>query len=181
MTNQDHSDEAHQPKKFNFPKREFGKTKVIMRSFQPSWFEKWHWLHYNESEDSVLCHTCAKASLQKKIQWSLSADMAFIARGFTNWKDATVKFALHQSSNCHKEAVLKMVTMPSCSKNIAESLSLQVAKEKLERRKCFLKILSNLRFLAHQGLPLRGHGDEQDSNFIQLMKLRAEDDPKITE
>ena len=30
MTNQDHSDEAHQPKKFNFPKREFGKTKVIM-------------------------------------------------------------------------------------------------------------------------------------------------------
>ena len=93
-------------------------------------------------------------------------------------KDATVKFALHQSSNCHKEAVLKM---PSCSKKIAESLSLQVAKEKLERRKCFLKILSNLRFLARQGLPLRGHGDEQDSNFIQLMKLRAEDDPKITE
>ena len=180
-TNQDLSDEAHQPKKFNFPKREFGKTKVIMWSFQPSWFEKWPWLHYNESEDSVLCHTCAKASLQKKIQWSLSADMAFIARGFTNWNDATVKFALHQSSSCHKEAVLKMVTMPSCSKNIAESLSLQVAKEKLERRKCFLKILSNLRFLARQGLPLRGHGDEQDSNFIQLMKLRAEDDPKITE
>ena len=107
--------------------------------------------------------------------------MAFIARGFTNWKDATVKFALHQSSNCHKEAVLKMVTKPSCSKNIAESMSLQVAKEKLERRKCFLKILSNLRFLARQRFPLRGHGDEQDSNLIQLLKLRAEDDPKITE
>ena len=53
-TNQDLSDEAHQPKKFNFPKREFGKTKVIKRSFQPSWFEKWPWLYYNESEDSVL-------------------------------------------------------------------------------------------------------------------------------
>ena len=83
MTNQDHSDEAHQPKKFIFPKREFGKTKVIIRSFQPSWFEMWPWLH--ESEDSVLCHTCAKASLQKKIQWSLSADMAFIAQGFTRF------------------------------------------------------------------------------------------------
>ena len=39
-TNPDLSDEAHQPKNFNFPKREFGKTKVIVRSFQPSWFEK---------------------------------------------------------------------------------------------------------------------------------------------
>ena len=84
-----------------------------MRSFKPSWFEKWPWPQYNESEDNVLCHTCAKASLQKKIQWSVSADMAFIAQGFTNWKDATVMFALHQSSKGHKEAVLKMVSMPS--------------------------------------------------------------------
>ena len=62
------------------------------------------------------------------------------------------------------------------------SLSLQVAKEKLERMKCFLKILTNLRFLARQGLPLiRGHRDDQNSNFRQLMKLRAEDDPKIIE
>ena len=38
------------------------KNKVIMRKFQPSWFEKWPWLHYNESEDSVLRHTCAKES-----------------------------------------------------------------------------------------------------------------------
>ena len=54
-----------EPKKFNFPNKKFEKTKVIMRSFQPSWFEKWPWLHYNESEDSVLCHTYAKASHQQ--------------------------------------------------------------------------------------------------------------------
>ena len=49
----------------------------------------------------------------------------------------------------------------------------------------FLKVLSNIRFLAQQGLPLRGHGDhesdetESDSNFVQLMKLRGEDDSRI--
>ena len=172
-------DEAHQPRSFNFPKKSFGKTKPVKRSFQPSWFDKWPWLHYNESDDSVLCFTCAQANAQKKLQWSTNADTAFISKGFSNWKDATVKFALHLSSNCHKESVLKMITMPSSSKNVAESLSAQVAKNKLERRQCFLKILSNIRFLALQGLPLRGHGDEKDDNFFQLMKLRGEDDPRI--
>ncbi len=48
-------------------------------------------------------------------------------------------------------------------------------KDKLERRQCFLKIVSNIRFLVRQGLALRGGGDESDSNFIQLLSLRAED------
>ena len=127
-------DVPHQPQKYNYPKRDFGKTKVVKRSFQPCWYEKWSWLHYNEGQDSVLCFTCTQASQQKKILWSSSADMAFISRGFCNWKDATVKFAQHASSKCHKEAVLKMVTVPASSRNVAECLSAQLAKEKRERR-----------------------------------------------
>ena len=46
-------------------------------------------------------------------------------------------------------------------------------------RHCFLKILSNLRYLARQGLAIRGHGDETDSNFYQLLKLREQDDSRI--
>ena len=79
-------DKPHQPRIVNFPKRNFGKTKVVKRSFQSCWFDKWPWLHYNESDDSVLCYTCAKASLQKKLQWSLSADLAFISRGLLTGK-----------------------------------------------------------------------------------------------
>ena len=49
----------------------------------------------------------------------------------------------------------------------------------------FLKVLSNIRYLARQGLPLRGYGDpktltESESNFVQLMKLRDEDDSRKT-
>ena len=36
-----------------------------------------------------------------------------------------------------------------------------------------------MRFLARQELPLRGHDDETESNFFQLLKLRGEDDPRI--
>ena len=42
-----------------------------------------------------------------------------------------------------------------------------------------LKILSNIRFLARQSIAIRGDGDEENSNFIQLFKLRGEDDPKF--
>ena len=74
---------------------------------------------------------------------------------------------------------MKMVTLPATTADIAESLSVQHNQEKLERHQYFLKVLSNIRFLARQGLPLRGHGDESDSNFIQLMKLWGQDDSRI--
>ena len=63
--------------------------------------------------------------------------------------------------------------------DVAESLSVQHQREKLERRQCLLKIMSSIQFLARQGLPLRGHGDDSSSNFTQLLKLRAEDDQRL--
>ena len=44
-----------------------------------------------------------------------------------------------------------------------------------------LKILSSLRFLGRQGLPIRGDGDETDGNYIQLLTLRGEDDSRMLE
>ena len=129
--------EAHQPKKFKFPKRSFGKKTVVYRSFQSSWFEKWPWLHYIENDDAVTCITCAQASAQKKLQWSSNLDLAFVSKGFMNWKDATTKFPIHESSKCHREAVLKMITLPSSTNNVAESLSNTLKRGKLERRQCF--------------------------------------------
>ena len=74
---------------------------------------------------------------------------------------------------------MKTVIVPATTRDIGDSLSTQTADQKRERRQCFLKILSNVKFLARQGLPLRGDGDETDSNFVQLLKLRAEDDSRV--
>ena len=43
----------NQPPQFDFPKREFGKTKPVKRLFQAQWFMKWKWLHYDCSRDLV--------------------------------------------------------------------------------------------------------------------------------
>ena len=51
-------DKPHQPSSFRFPKREFGNTLVMKRSFQRKWFDRWSWLHYEENLDLAFCFTC---------------------------------------------------------------------------------------------------------------------------
>ena len=143
--------QAHQPRLYPFPKRSFGNKVLAQRSFQPSWFNKWPWLHYIEGSDAVLCFTCAQARSQNKLNRSLNIDLAFLSTGFSNWKDATRKFAHYTSSKCHTESVLKMLALPSSTPNIAEALSAQTLKERLDHRKCFLNIVANIRFFACQG------------------------------
>ena len=44
------------------------------------------------------------------------------------------------------------------------------------------KLLSSIRFLARQGLPLRGHHEDVnslDGNLYKLLLLRAEDCPQL--
>ena len=71
---------SHQPgPDFIFPKRSFGKKSVIPGSYQHSWFSKCPFLHYNEAEDTVICHSCMKMFKEKKNKTSTIADPAFVS------------------------------------------------------------------------------------------------------
>lgn len=70
------------------------------------------------------------------------------------------------------------------SKAVDEMLCTSLAKEKADNRKAMLTIISTLRLIAGQGLPLRGSyvssdGCETNSNFLQLLHLRKEDIPTL--
>ena len=68
----------HQPLNFSFPMRQFG-SRNVNRCFQPIWFSKWPFLHYDESRDLVFCHVCMKADqTSHKIRGS-NADAAFVS------------------------------------------------------------------------------------------------------
>ena len=111
------SDKPHQPANFEFPKREFGINSVVRCSFQPSWFKIWTWLHYDEQSDTCYCYLCMKAYKEKKL-FQNTIDLSFIAKGFYNWKDATVKFRAHEASKCHNKAVLTIITLPKTTADI---------------------------------------------------------------
>ena len=43
------------------------------------------------------------------------------------------------------------------------------------------KVLSSIKYLARQGLPLRGHNSDVSGNLHQLLLLRTEDDARLGE
>ena len=63
--------------------------------------------------------------------------------------------------------------------DVAESLSKQLEQDKHANRHCFLKVVSSMRFFPRQALGIRGHDDESNSKFCQLLKPRGEDDSRI--
>jgi len=58
------------------------------------------------------------------------------------------------------------------------------AKERLFNREGLKMILSVIFWLVRQGLPLRGHREQDDSpsnnqgNFLELLQFKLEDDPE---
>ncbi len=168
------------PKKgFGFPKREFG-SKKEKRSFRAEWCEKYPWLHYDVKRDVALCYICMKAEHERKFLASTKRDASFLTKGFTYWKEATTAFQKHQLSQCHREANEAIVVSPKQIGDVGEQLSQEHQTEKALNRRMFLKVLQNLRFLARQGLPLRGGCDDANSNFIQLLRLRSMDCPEVS-
>ena len=138
----------NQPKNFRFPLRSFG-NKGEKRSFQPSWFEKRPWLDYQETSDSVICLYCSSASKRKLLTESLykKKENVYISDGFTNWKDATVRFNTHELSQFHIDSV-KAVSQPR--QDVAEMLSCAVTKEKEMNGSMLMMIFQNLQFLSRQ-------------------------------
>ena len=136
------------------------------------------WLHYCEEKDHF---SCIGAYQNNQLQAVHCLEKSFISTGFSNWKDAVTKFNKHEGSRCHKDAVLATVTLLATTRDISELLSTQLAKKRSERCKYFLKLLSNVRFLSRQGLAFHGDGNESDSNFMQLIQLRSEDDSRLSQ
>ncbi len=114
-------DKPHHPScSFNFPKRVYGLKAMTSCSFKHHWFKSWPFLHYNEAQDVVFCHTCVKAFRTKRMKTSHNAVAAFVSthmqhiqfidncthvnclvnliqviKGYCNWKNATRTFKKH--------------------------------------------------------------------------------------
>ena len=54
--------------------------------------------------------------------------------------------------------------------DVSTKLKNNLTETQCENRVSLLKIMSCLRYSARQGLPFRGHRDEKDPNFKQLLK-----------
>lgn len=107
------------------------------------------------------------------MQFSNSCEPAFTRTGFCNWKDATRCFNRHEHSASHAEAVMKWGSY-CAGLNVANQLnSKRVDEQKLATR-MLLKILSSIRYLARQGIAIRGHSADE-GNLQALIHLQSDD------
>ena len=63
---------------FEFPKRLFGKAKQVLCSGQSQWFDTWPFLHYDEGQDVVFCHTCVTTFKLGRMKSSNNASSALV-------------------------------------------------------------------------------------------------------
>ena len=109
--------QPNQPTTIKFPKLQFGK---FNRAFQGTWFNDFPWLHYDETNDKVLCHTCMmRAEFEGKLRTARNKDPVFVIDGYCNWKKVLERFREHQTSACHLLAIDSIVTLPKTCADIA--------------------------------------------------------------
>lgn len=104
-------------------------------------------------------------------------EQAFITEGFSNWRKGPERFREHQNSVSHMHALAQLDHY-----NRSHPVCAQLSNQKLENQKsakeCLHAIFTSIRYLAEQGLPLRGHSDG-NGNFEALLQLRIADVPAL--
>ena len=150
------------------------KDKIL--SFQVSWFQKHSWLHYCPEVKGVLCFYCMKASAKDVLSLATKRDDAFSSVGFRNWKNAIERFTIHERSQAHLHAVNQLQQMKA--KPVDAQICTQKATEQANARVALMALFTTIKFLARQGIALRGH-KSHSGNYMQLLQVRSHDIPEL--
>jgi hypothetical protein len=157
-----------------FPGKQCGNQ---IRRFNASWYESFSWLDYDSCSDVVFCYECRICVDLGIVNLDRCTEDTFCRQGFCQWKKAIQRFRGHQSSQFHLHCVTALA-----SHKRGYSISTAILKghdeQQAVNRQCLLKIISCIKFLARQGLALRGN-EEMEGNFYQLLLLRSNDVPDL--
>ena len=157
----------------------------MYRSSQSSWFNKWAWIHYNQSNDKAFCFVCIKTSKVGNFKVCASkGEDVFVTCGYTNWKEASRDkqwgYVNHKLSQFHQYCVdLTMKTEKDADEFISSKHEKHKQLTMLTCTKCQKILYSqpNRRrsWVSPDGSV--GGGLEQNSNFHQLSLSCGKDDP----
>ena len=90
----------------------------------------------------MICHTNTRAHITHQLA-TLMLDVAFITKGYINWKDATRKkagFSQLEISQCHREAEERSITLHATTSNAGEHISSSREEDNDSNIKTIVKI-----------------------------------------
>ncbi|CAF4162315.1 unnamed protein product, partial [Rotaria sordida] len=153
---------------------------INRRHFCYTWFQLYKWLEFSEMTKRAYCFVCRYAYSEGQ------SEKGFTVDGYNNWPVAIAKFNRHQATVSHKHANDLWVNAVKNHKNnndVAKQLNRQHEKQTSENRLYLKEIIRTVLFLARQGLALRGHREDEESenkgNLLELLELRSLDNDFI--
>ena len=143
----------------------------VCRKFDPKHYRTYDWIHFDLTRKALFCYTCGKAHQLGLLNGVKNPQAAFTTKGYSNWKDLTAGLSDHANSTMHEVAVNGLETLRKG--DVASQINRGDIQGKAKARLCLVEIFKAVRFLARQGLALRGDTSE-NSNFYQLCALSLE-------
>ena len=152
--------------------------------FNPTWFKEYPHLEYSISKDAAFCFVC---SLFAGGPGAAKANNAWVKEGVQTWhKFRSVgsktegKLSKHFSSQAHKSTHLSYAHFAKTCGHIddlldkAKHVALIQEEDDRQQNKRVIEILLEItRTLGRQGIAFCGHGNDDDKNFKQIVKLMA--------
>lgn len=102
-------------------------------------------------------------------QASLSS---WVKVGFGTWKNAKTRINNHSRSSLHRESAEALSNLSKV--NVYQHVSDSVKKQMMDNRLALRQIFNTIKLLGQQGLALRGHGNDDKSNFMRILNSQAE-------
>ncbi len=104
-----------------------------------------------------------------------NTEQTVISQGFRNWKRGKEAFDRHASSRAH---IVAVNTHKHTHRSVRRQLCSISASAQEAARSALIEIVSSVRYLASQGLALRGH-ENDEGNFKGHLEEKAENDPNL--
>ncbi|KAL5246057.1 hypothetical protein ACI65C_013465 [Semiaphis heraclei] len=171
-----------QPSSNDLPNKIFPKD-IHGRCFHENWYWKnspsgelsrRKWLSYSKKLDKIFCHYCAIFGKNEQINWS--------REGFSNWKNASARIVVHETSEAHIMASLKAIYREAAFPLIP-SLTEKSAMIVIQNKEIVDHLIDITLFLGRHCLSFRGHRegwkDEIRGNFKDLAILMAKYSPPL--
>lgn len=173
-----------QPRDIIFPRDVFA-GESFTRSFNVSYYQKYKWIDYSVSENSVYCFPCK----QYRKHGDGRSGGVFVDIGFKNWKKSDEKLLKHHCSNEHVKCMSMWISrkiMDAKQTSIAKEISSYHRQSVILNRQYMQKIMKTVLFCAKQDLPLRAHEENRSNllnesdvnrgNFLELLSFLSKDD-----
>lgn len=144
------------------------------RQFSVDWLEKYDWLRYSVSENSVYCAPCILFGA------SSPKEKTFINTPVSKWSNLGKYIKRHtEPGSSHHSCCASASSFMKIIEGKQASITAQLSRNKVEtvakNRQVLRSVIEVIILCGRQNIPLRGH-DDNNSNFTVLLKDKANRD-----